>query len=428
MTILKNKNSIFKYINNIAPIAIFYLYIATLVLFELMFGPGGYIILAKKASINPLPYFADLDVLLTGLDAIRNGLDPYTTPWKGFGNIPWVPVGGINMFNYPKSIGYLSYFPFLTADNLFIIGFTLAFLFSVAVGSLFQNKSLRDAIYCTLIIISPAVMLGIDRGNYDVFIFVLIVFSIRLIQKRLYQCAIFLLLGMIKLFPIAGLLYLSNSPKKRSSIILFILFSIIFGLHFIANYENWMLVSAKTPRPMGTAAYGLGPIVSFIILKINTTNLYEYIHPINLKLILVFTLALVFSAISHIVFFKDPFRRIKLSINQDYVGNSYIIGSSIFIFTCIIGYNWDYRLIFLILTIPQIMVWMSKNYMFGKILFLTTLLIMWKSFTEQYVTHYFIYINAAIIVVLFYLHILFVTEFIRNYINKFEIPRQNEEI
>jgi hypothetical protein len=427
MTILKNKNSIFKYINNITPIAVFYIYIATLVLFELMFGPGGYIIPAKKASIHPLPYFVDLDILLTGLDAIRNGLDPYTTPWKGFGNITWVPVGGINMFNYPKSIGFLSYFPFLNADNLFIIGFTLAFLFSVAIGSLFQNKNLRDAIYCTLIIISPAVMLGIERGNYDVFIFVLIVFTIRLIKERIYQCAIFLLLGMIKLFPIAGLLYLSNSPKKISSIVLFVLFTIIFGLHFVANFENWMLVSAKTPRPMGTAAYGLGPIVSFTILKINSF-VNVYIHPINFKLIVVFTLTLLFTAVAQLVFFKNPFRETTLAINQDYVGNSYIIGSSIFILTCIIGYNFDYRLIFLILTIPQIMVWINKNYMFGNLMFLTTLIFMWKSFTEQHITHHFIYFNAVILVVLFYFHLLVITDFIRNYFKKADIRQQNEKI
>jgi hypothetical protein len=416
MTIQKNKKSLFKYINNISPVAIFYFYIATLVLFELMFGPGGYVIPAQKLSIHPIPYFVDLDILITGLDAIRNGLDPYTTPWRG-----------MNTFNYPKSVGILSYFPFLTHDYLFTIGLSLAFLFSIAVVVLFQNKSSLEAIYTTLIIISPAVMLGIERGNYDVFIFVLIVYSIRFLKDSVYQSVIFLFLGMLKFFPIVGLLFLSNSPKKISSIVLFVIFTIIFGLHFVANFENWMLVSTKTPRPMGTAAYGLGPIVSFTILKINS-YLNVYIHPTNFKFIVVFTLTLLFTAVAQLVFFKNPFRETTLAINQDYVGNSYIIGSSIFILTCIIGYNFDYRLIFLILTIPQIMVWINKNYMFGNLMFLTTLIFMWKSFTEQHITHYFIYFNAVILVVLFYFHLLVITDFIRNYFKKADIRQQNEKI
>jgi hypothetical protein len=61
---------------------------------------------------------------------------------------------------------------------------------------------------------------------------------------------------------------------------------------------------------------------------------------------------------------ENLFQNNKLNINQI---EAFRIGSSIYIGTFLIGNNWDYRLIFLLFTIPQILAWLKTQVQFESI-------------------------------------------------------------
>ena len=114
--------------------------------------------------------------------------------------------------------------------------------------------------------------------------------------------------------------------------------------------DNITLVSHKTPRPYGGMSYGLGDIPSMVYGHFNNYKTFIFIS--------FFSFMVMWLYFFYIKTF--PILR-KMVVEDDMKGKSFLMGSGIFITTCIIGFNWEYRLIFLLLTLPQIFKWVKKS-------------------------------------------------------------------
>jgi hypothetical protein len=146
---------------------------------------------------------------------------------------------------------------------------------------------------------------------------------------------------MLKLYPIGAILMILNDQvnfKKKA--IIFVSFTLLFTLFLYCYYENITLVSYKTPRPYGGMSYGLGEIPSLI-----TFGHFKNIKPL-------FFISYAISLLIWIIYFyyKINIYLNKMAIQIGNSGKAYLMGSGIFIITCLIGYNWEYRLVFLLLT------------------------------------------------------------------------------
>ena len=196
-----------------------------------------------------------------------------------------------------------------------------------------------------ILLLSTSNLILIERLNTDLIIFILVFISLNLSNKILQAFIIFL--GFIlKYFPIfMALIFI----KKKKFLFFFILLVIVFSYFFyLGNFNsiNNNMVEMALPiaygsRTMLKAFYHLSMEYNYFL---NDANISFYR---SLAILFCFLYALSLILIGYIIENK---KSSSLSIEK-----YFLAGASIYIGTFIIGANADYRLIFLILTIPYIM-------------------------------------------------------------------------
>lgn len=335
-------------------------YIALLLFAEWYFG--SYTRIMKYLMSCPAPYFIDTQVLLTGIEAVRQGLDPYS------------PEANINLplgfYNYPLSWTWLSFLPFLKMSNTISIGLALMLAFFVALYFFIGKINLPESVAYAVLFTSSAFVLGVERGNSDLIIFLLLLIPIfrHGSQKLLVLTA--LAAGILKLFPIAGLagLLYHLRQRRKQTVLLIAGAAVLFLAYVFIMKDNLLSVSRVTPRPFEGLCYGLGTVPSYLQKLLNARSLYVW--PPYLLLLLAGLVAFYFttrSSLRALCFCSDKF------------GLAHIIGSSVFAASCLIGYNWEYRLVFLILTIPQTLRWVREKRLLPTLSILLTVAVMEQS-------------------------------------------------
>lgn len=373
------------------------LYLLIFLLFQFNFGT--YVEIGKLFKLHPEPYFIDLNVLLCGIEAMRNSNDPYTT----FCN------NTFPLFNYPYVWVIFSLLPFLNSSNLIYIGLGL-FIFVFILLYFYVGKlKLYESLIYSCFFLSPSMMLGFERGNCD-----LIIFSLLLIPyfvKFNFYLTLFIVFftSILKLFPIAAFISIFNSSLFKVRKYLYMLTSVLFlfALYIYLFRDNILIVSKKTPRPFGTMAYGLGGVPSMF-------NYFKGNEKFTFLTFLIYsTLLVILFLIYHKIYFK---KYGTLLIDSNEKGFSYLMGSSIFILTCFIGFNFEYRLIFLIFTLPQILKWIDEGKFQSFILLVLSIFVMWQSLIRD-VSHKII--SELILIFLFLTHLNILLKFIYDYYKLF---------
>jgi hypothetical protein len=173
-------------------------------------------------------------------------------------------------------------------------------------------------------------------------------------------------------------------------------FLLLFSLYAFLSFDNIVLVSNKTPRPFEGLSYGLGTIPSLLYLHFNEHKFLVFISFISC---LLFWLIIVFKKIF-------PFLKLMV-VENGIIGKAYFMGSGIFISTCLIGYNYEYRLIFLLLTLPQILFWTKQRIFLSYFLIIIILLIVYQTAIVEFFKffhfpyYYYRFIGAIFVVMLF---------------------------
>ena len=242
-------------------------------------------------------------------------------------------------------------------------------------------------------------MLGLERGNSDIIILVSLLHVLYLKDKVHIQASFLLLISMLKLYPVGAILMiLSDQVNFKIKAIILITFIFLFSLFTFYFFDNISLVSYKTPRPYGGMSYGLGDIPSMI-----TFGHFKDVKPL-------FFISYAVSLLAWITYFYfkiNPYLK-TMVIEVGNTGKAYFMGSGIFIVTCLIGYNWEYRLVFLILTLPQLLIWLKQKLVLVYLIIIILLLVVWQTaiknvlfiFNFKYY-NYYNYISALLVVFLF---------------------------
>ncbi len=368
----------------IIPVLFLFLYFVILYISENHFG--SYSFAAKYLGLDAIPYFIDLKILLCGIDAIRNNQNPYDV----------ICFGGVAYFNYPIIWKIFVLIPYFSLVNYINIGFIIITIFYYATINFIGKINFLESIIYSLFLISPSIILGLERCNSDIIIFILLMQILYLKDKVYIQSLFLFLISMLKLYPIGAILMIFNDQlnfKKKA--IIFVGFILLFSLYFYIYYDNISLVSHKTPRPYGGMSYGLGEIPSLI----------TYGHFKDAKLL--FFISFAITLLVWIIYFYhkiNPFLN-KMVIEIGNTGKAYFMGSGIFIVTCLIGYNWEYRLVFLLLTLPQILKWAKKKEALSYLIIVILLLVVWQTGIKNVLLYfnfrYYNFISAFLIIFLF---------------------------
>jgi len=309
-------------------------------IFGLLFVSYGYNNTWELWNISPLsPHFADLRVILAGSESRAKGYDPmFSNPCD-----PWN-----RRLNYPRIWQSLSLVG-INQGHTTYIGIGLIFAFLIGVCLLWPRISNAKIGFVIAAVISPAAILCVERANNDLLMFFLLAGSVAAIKNRAKMSVALILLGCyLKLYPIFGFVVLLRNNRQN-----FIKYSLItIGLAIVyacITFSDILMVSETTPRETFNS-YGLN--VFWMQVTNNYPGLGIYTKMLSYFVVLLLMLYACFAM-----------RRNELpSIDNDtpYL-DSFRVGSAIYLGTFLIGNNFDYRLIFLIFTIPQLLWWSKSN-------------------------------------------------------------------
>jgi hypothetical protein len=303
----------------------------------------GYEAIWKVWSIpTMMPPFSDLRTILSGAEAHASGLDPlYDKPDNPYG----APM------NYPRVWHYLSVFGMNQGHTVFL-GSILIILFFIGVFIFVKQIDYITAIILSLTIFSPAVLFGLERGNNDLVVFIFLALALALSRtSTIISLSLILFSAILKVYPIVGLVYLLKENRKRFWTLLSIS-SAVFVAYFIYNLNDFLYISELTYFS-SYMSYGMKILPRMVYGYLNSellrdlASIFTYIF-----IILLFTVSFIFTCKNY---------EFMEAQSEDFI-DAFRIGASIYIGTYIvIGQNWDYRLMFIIFTVPQLVSWTNKN-------------------------------------------------------------------
>lgn len=295
------------------------------------------------------PPFSDFRLIPGSAETFRMGIEPSVRN-------PGDPHK--RKFNYPTFWRLFFYTGITQADTIWI-SILMIMLFFAGVFLFPKNLRISDAIWMLLIVFSPASMLLYERGNVDLIVFFLCVVTVLAMDYSAYAAAALLIAGtIIKLFPFFGITVLLRESRQRfiwlSAACLLVL--------LIYIYVTWDSISASWDLTMRGKDISYGANVFFYRYAEALSQFFSQwfldsqvarilkIGPILLASIPVF--------ITGIVGMRD---RESLAISSKRNLAAFRMGASIYIGTFLLGNNWDYRLAFLVLVLPQLLEWTRSS-------------------------------------------------------------------
>lgn len=309
--------------------------------------------------------FGDLRVITSGLECYQLGYDALVNnpcdPWK-------------RTMNYPRIWSLLAQIG-LNQSHTILLGIICIVTFFVLIFILIGKLNQIEAFIYALIIFSPSIMVAIERGNNDLICYIILGVSIILLKKynlfkKILASILLLFASILKLYPVFA--FISILKNKKEDFFIFLSVLSAFIIYIIFSYKSLILVSEATPRPT-KLAYG-GQVIFAIILKNLQKKLgFSLAEITNLKPQLI--LFLICLIIIVILAYKKAQNNYQANLlNCDYI-DSFRIGSAIYLGTFLIGNNYDYRLVFLLLTVPQILDWIKNKHPISEISLITLMAI-----------------------------------------------------
>ncbi len=299
------------------------------------------------------PGFADMRVVTAGWECSRLGYDPMDhnpcDPWGRPVNYPriWMSVAGLGW----------------SEDNTGLLSIFVAATFFLAVFLVIGPISAGEALLYAVILTSPAIMSGVERGNVDLLLFALISVAVLLLGRGAFAyfwaCALLLLTAILKIYPILGASALLKQARNRALMGLGLVLP-PYVLFLLLTADDLRLMSEGTPRPVFWA-YGVGVAVDagrHLLSRAFPETVEVLMHPAAGLFFRALAVAVAVALAAWVA------GRFVLPAGGDAGDHDrelafFWAGASIYLGTFVIlGHNWDYRLLFVILAIPQMLRWL----------------------------------------------------------------------
>lgn len=296
-----------------------------------------------------MPPFLDFRLIPGSAESFAQGYEPSVEN-------PFDPNERI--FNYPAFWRLFFYTGITQADTVWI-SISMIVLFFIGVF-LFPGKlSVAGAIGMLLVIFSPASMLLYERGNVDLIVFFICTMIILAAEYSTYAAASLLIFGaIVKLFPIFGVAILLKESKHKfwwlsAGCVL------VFLAYVAATFSSVSASWNRTMRGDGIS-YGTNVFVTRYEEAISRvfsawfstrqTDLFLRYGPLALALALLLLVVILALRNSE---------QLEMSTERNVA--AFRMGTSIYVGTFLLGNNFDYRLAFLILVMPQLFEWLQST-------------------------------------------------------------------
>lgn len=295
------------------------------------------------------PQFSDFRLIPGSAETFRRGIEPSVRN-------PGDPHK--RKFNYP-TFWRLFFYTGITQTDTIWISILMITLFFAGVFLFPQNLTISGAILMLFIVFSPASMLLYERGNVDLIIFFLCVAIVFAADYSAYAAAALLMVGtVVKLFPFFGISVLLRESKTKF-VRLFVVSLFMLLVYMVVTWDSigasWNLTMRGKEISYGANVvfYRYGQALSQFLSQWFGDSQVDRILKIG-PIILAFILI----CIAGVAGLRD---RESLALACDRNLTAFRMGASIYIGTFLLGNNWDYRLAFLVLVIPQLLQWTGSS-------------------------------------------------------------------
>lgn len=331
---------------------------------------GGYFLLLWAVGgryhwdvlgVRPLhiPY-GDLRSVTSAWECTRRGIDVMAAnpcdPYHRSANYPGIWMA-------PSSLG-------LGVGDTVALGGCLAAVFFVAVFAVVSSAARAvDALAYGAAVCSPAVMLGVERGNVDILLFALVVLGVLLYRRsRLpFGQAIVLFAAVLKLFPIFAVGAFVRRRSTRSLIGLGVLLA-AFAVYCLAILDELRVIWRVTPQP-SEYAYGIRICSEWLASHAGIGTAHLRAWDVGLALLVVAAMFLVRGRLRASVASDDSAEQRDVDV--------FVAGAGIYVLTYVLFRSYEYRLVFLLLAIPQLLRWAHRRRVLAQVSLAALLATLW---------------------------------------------------
>ena len=297
-----------------------------------------------NVPVHP-PVFRDFQLIPGSAESFRNGFEP---------SVENPDDPGQRIFNYP-AFWRLFFYTNITLDDTIWIVAILLILYFIGVILFPQKPTVPGALLMMLVIFSPASMLLYERGNADLFVFFICAMIVLATDYSAYLTAGLIVFGaIVKMFPLFGVIVLLKEPRKRfwTLAIASVLFMAVYGiLTFQSQEAAWTTTMRGDGLSYGSFVFitRLGGYVQELFPGMLSDGMWQIAFEV-LALVLI-----LFAAIPAVRGFE------VLGASHERNLAAFRMGAAIYVGTFLLGNNWDYRLAFLVLVIPQLSEWIFQG-------------------------------------------------------------------
>jgi hypothetical protein len=226
------------------PLFIVIIFIMASSIFSYIYFDNNFLI-TKWNIPTDYPGFLDSRQFTWAAEAHAQGYDPLIEN-------PINPRG--HQLNYPR-IWHLFFFLGIKQNHTNLIGSIVVVLFFIGLGIFWFSRKFDNLTYVflTVVILSPPVMLGIERSNIELVIFLILSLALTVnYYSSISALFLFIFASILKLYPVFGFFYLLKESKRRFWI-LFLLASFIFILYAVLSLNDFIQVYKTTPKLVGSS-------------------------------------------------------------------------------------------------------------------------------------------------------------------------------
>ena len=316
--------------------------------FTLLIALGGHSGWSELGVPPVSPGFFDLRSVTSGWECARQHVgdwpDNPCDPWGRPENYPriWIAASVLG----------------LGQDDTYVIGTLIVIgFFAAAVVVLPRDARIGDALVYALALCSPAVMLGVERGNVDLALFTLVTVA-GLVMRRMARgavvaSALILLAAILKLFPIAAVGMFTGLPRRAAVTCITSVVG-LFALYAAATFRDIQTIDRVLPQD-DEYAFGLHIVGGWLGRLAGSGHLWD-------------AALIVLTAVAAIALRRRLGSRLAMDPSRQL--DFFCAGAGIYVATFALVRSADYRLVFVLLAIPQLVRWAAA----GRGLALATLL------------------------------------------------------
>lgn len=298
------------------------------------------------------PSFLDLRSVTSGWECTRKGIDVLVrNPCDPFPR----PANYPRMWLWPSFLG-------LGQSSTLILGVVIAVaFFAGALVLMGRVERPLDVLVWVSLLVSPAAMLGVERGNPDLIVFPVVVAGLVLLTSRSAAARVvahgaLLFAAMLKLFPAFAFVALLRQPRRRM-LVGAGLVALGFLVYVAATWSDVETIHRVLPQEI-YYSYGADVAVRAVTLwlSVHYTSLVSLGQHGPEQIVLwsvVAAGALVAGAIGRR--WKAP------AATSDLELNAFLAGCAIYAGSFLLEHNFDYRLVYLLLAVPQLLRWMRTS-------------------------------------------------------------------